>query len=100
MRTGEGTAGCETTGRRLGSCLHGDREALLLAAEAEPVLHEVAAQLADAAGADAVLVGQVHRSLVPHHVVDEAAVTVGACPQPGGKVDPERSGVGRWGDRV
>src|SRR5579871_995751 len=57
--------------------------------EALPVGLIVATQLRDASGADAVLASQDGGPLIASHVLDYAAVTLRACPQPGGKVAAE-----------
>ena len=71
-----------------------------LAAEAGPVLVELAPLLGDAAGADAVLAGQIPGPLAHRHVQHQAAVAVGQVGQPGREIDAEGRLVGHLGLRV
>src|SRR5262249_57082141 len=57
--------------------------------EAPPILQELAAELADAAGAEAVLAADVLGALAEHQVVQQPAVPLGARPPPGGAVGAE-----------
>src|SRR5262249_14416866 len=58
-------------------------------AESFPILHELAAQLADAGGAQAVLLRNVQRPLPAHQVVDQATVAFGPAVAPQREVAAE-----------
>src|SRR5262245_13300227 len=65
------------------------------AAEPFTVLVEVAAQLADPCGAEAVPGANLQGALPPHQVLGQAAVSLRTGLQPGGEVTTERDLFGR-----
>src|SRR5437868_4297945 len=70
------------------------------AAEAVPVLAEVAPQLADAGRAQLVRAGQLVRPVPQRHVLDDAAVALAQRGQPAREVQPEADLLIDWGLRV
>src|SRR5262245_38603867 len=68
--------------------------------EALPVVHELAPELGNAAGRQAVPVRHVQRPLAEHQVLDDAAVTLAAAPDPGREVEAEGNLLGHVAPRV
>src|SRR5262245_47682593 len=77
-----------------------DSGARQVVAEDQPVLVQLAAQLADAGLAESMLGGQILRAFAQCHVLRDQPVAGAQPREPGRVVDPEGGLVGRGRDRV